>query len=130
MNSLAYWWEKLLDAAVALHHSREWRSKMLLEARQRAAVPDPTSTPQVLHRAAWPDRAALLRQRMNLLGMNIDEFGVRDARSLEEMQRRCSECQNSARCEHDLAQKSPTTEWGIYCPNALPLTAMIASKIH
>jgi hypothetical protein len=71
-----------------------------------------------------PDAAALSERR--LLAMGIYPSAVRTSEPLvmQDLQRCCSICDSKRRCQRDLDERSKSSDWLKYCPNAATLTAL------
>jgi len=73
----------------------------------------------------WPGAADLFLRRLAALGLDPAGLAKRQPQTLHDLQRVCTLCAHTRRCEHDLAGRpSNDTAWRRYCPNTTTLDAL------
>ena len=72
----------------------------------------------------WPDGAALLERRIELLGLDRASVGLTEPQVMRDLQRVCSICDNKHACEHDLDRNPGSAVWQDYCPNVETFRAL------
>jgi hypothetical protein len=73
----------------------------------------------------------LLLRRMMAVGLDVSVCARFEPIVMADLQAVCHSCRSRSRCAIDLAKRSGITggrDWKSYCPNALRLTGLVASK--
>ena len=72
----------------------------------------------------WPDRADLLSRRIAGVGLLADQIEGAEPQVMRDLQRVCTQCDDSSRCERDLNRDESNRSWREYCPNVATLGAL------
>ena len=71
----------------------------------------------------------LLSHGLCAVGVNADEFGVRNAVWLQHMQRTCSMCPVRIRCRHTLMRGEFERRHDEFCPNRDDLARVVEARV-
>ncbi len=75
-----------------------------------------------------PHAADQLKKLLLALGVYPKELASEDPAMMRDLQRICTTCGCKQRCEHELAAGTAAKHYPNYCPNAVSLDALFASK--
>ena len=74
-----------------------------------------------------PDKADdLLCCRMAMLGLDLHAIESQDSETINEIRRRCEDCEDREACEVDLKRDPTNPVWAAYCPNARTFNSLAA----
>jgi transcriptional regulator with XRE-family HTH domain len=75
-----------------------------------------------------PHAADQLKKLLLALGVDPRKLASEDPAMMRDLQRICITCGCKRRCEHELAAGTAAQHFRSYCPNAVSLDALFASK--
>jgi hypothetical protein len=75
-----------------------------------------------------PDAATLSERRLVAMGIYPSAVRTSEPLVMQDLQRCCSTCDSKRRCERDLDDRSKSSDWLQYCPNAATLMALTATE--
>jgi pyrroloquinoline quinone (PQQ) biosynthesis protein C len=75
-----------------------------------------------------PHAADQLAKLLLALGVDPKKLASEDPAMMRDLQRLCITCGHKQRCEHELAAGTAAKHYRNYCPNAISLAALFASK--
>lgn len=78
--------------------------------------------------ARGPNAAELLHRRLTALGLSRSDVEHTALGLMRDLERTCSCCDHKGVCEQDLANRPDNPAWKGYCPNAISLGSVAATK--
>jgi len=78
--------------------------------------------------AKGPHAADELPKLLRALGVDPQQLASKDPSKMRDLQRICVTCAHKGRCQHDLAAGTIAGHYHDYCPNAISIEALFASK--
>lgn len=126
LSLIASWWRKWINRRAATDELIQCGADEAAHIARDVGVP-----PAELRTLAgkWPDATELLSARVLANGLDADQVRASQPEALRDLQRVCTQCEVSGRCEHDLDRDPGNPAWRDYCPNVATLDALRSGQL-